>query len=789
MITSLDTYQENALKIIEQNDITFISGNKYSGKSHLLRYLIRNKWMEGKNILIVAGSTEQAVLIQKLLGIYDLSKYSLIFNNSDEFDKKNTAKIRSLVEEARIEISRHDINSINLIQQSILNRISEYYRNLNQSLIQGKSLSELLIISAFDTNSYTNIHFNQIFDSGKFDFSEIEFADLSKNVKTAFELNLGGENKNDAYFAKKSYVEKNPDKAWNHIADWLENSRIKILKSIELLGVFLNRQVNTIFETEWKELKQDLTLAETCMLDCKTFLIQYQDFEPKSSIFGIDKKTKALNDNYQLSKQKIIYDYKKLIQKLEGNQKIKDNFSIPDQQCDKIEQIKTNIEKIINNSQKFEDILYNSIQIEIKSINFRNIRNSNTEILQSELKSLFSLLNDGYAIKKWEDTAFSINKQLRYLESILEELNEIEGQRLNFFNNYKWNSFLWSLDEKSLYIIKKLNIYRPKNWLVFLKNWYIQNIILANQKKVITDIKPAFKEYENVCHKKEELARLKSAKIWQNKRDIYLNKIEDQKNSTLKKILNQADVNISEQELMESEDDFLHTVMPVIIVVQDVMEKNNRHLKDKFDCIVFANFGDYKDRAEKLIPEGFTGKMVFVSEEENITDNLKNALWSHSYQIGIQHAELKGNHQQGMIELIDMNNTERLYAARNLAFMLQSTNPNIKIFHLKNKIILSALDEVLNKVILKILENQGIKEMKIIDTPFHLLVDSILEVNNRQVLITQNHLIDYRSTENLDWQLFILSKIEKSGIRIINFNTTDIITEPVKSVKEFISRI
>lgn len=97
-----------------------------------------------------------------------------------------------------------------------------------------------------------------------------------------------------------------------------------------------------------------------------------------------------------------------------------------------------------------------------------------------------------------------------------------------------------------------------------------------------------------------------------------------------------------------------------------------------------------------------------------------------------------------MIELLDMNNTERLYAARNLAYMMQSTNMNLKIFHMKNKIIFSSLDDILNKVLFKLLENQGIKEMKIIDTPFHLLVDSILEINNKQVVITQNHLLNYK---------------------------------------------
>jgi hypothetical protein len=79
--------------------------------------------------------------------------------------------------------------------------------------------------------------------------------------------------------------------------------------------------------------------------------------------------------------------------------------------------------------------------------------------------------------------------------------------------------------------------------------------------------------------------------------------------------------------------------------------------------------------------------------------------------------------------------------------------------------------------------------MKIIDTPFHLLVDSILEINNKQVLLIQNHLINYKNAENLKWQLFVLEKVRKSGIRVINFNTTELLNESVKSIREFISGI
>jgi hypothetical protein len=296
-------------------------------------------------------------------------------------------------------------------------------------------------------------------------------------------------------------------------------------------------------------------------------------------------------------------------------------------------------------------------------------------------------------------------------------------------------------------------------------------------------------DFEKINARKEELTRLKCSKIWQNKREIYLSKTEDKKNNHINQILFQSGTGIDDHELIENEDDFLITFFPVIIVSQNVMEKYKNLLAAKTDIIFFANITDYKDKLELSIPEQFDGKMVFFTEDKEYEDHLKKVLWKLSYQKKLVHVELNGYHQQGMIELLDMNNTERLYAARNLAYMMQTSNNNIKLFHIKNKIIFSALDDVLNKIMVKLLESHGIKEMKIIDTPFHLLVDSILEINNKQVLLIQNHLINYKNAENLKWQLFVLEKVRKSGIRVINFNTTELLNESVKSIREFISGI
>lgn len=788
MIFNIDSYQKSALQVIENNDVSFISGQKSAGKSFLIRYIARKLWEEAKNCLIIVPDFETGELMYKHLAAFGIQKYSLFLNENPESLKSNASSINNLIKEEKIQISKTDIDKQILLFQNSKSRIENYYKVLNQTLIQGRSLNELLTISAFDSSSYTNIHFNQILNTDKFDFSETEFSEISNKIKIAFELSIKGENKTDSFFSKKSYIDTNPEKSWALIIQWLENSRIKVMKSIEWLSIFLNEQINSIFSNELTSVQEIITLAENCLLECKSFSIQFQDYQPKSQgIFGLDKLSKEKHDKYQLEKQKIVYEYKKIVTTLGTKEHLINEISFPDPDWDQIEIISTALEKIIENQESYETVLYNSIKKDLKSANFRNIRNEYTENLQHELKSLFSYLNDGYSVKKWEDTAFSFNKQLNYLESILEDFNDFEAQKTDFFKNYQWNTFLHGIDEKSAYLIKKFIIYRPKNWLIFLRNWYIQNLISKFRKNINFNVDLQFNDIKIHKQNKDEFTYLKYAKIWQNKREIYLNKTEDVKTEPLRKIISDKqlildDIGIAIKPLVAD-------ITPVMIITTDTFQKIKEKISETFDFMIFSNCDEIKDKMADLIPEKYTGKLAFFAENEDLLQSIKDILWKKNIQSHISQQALRGYHQQGMILLTDMNTTERLYAARNLSYLLQSTAPDLKIYQIKNKIIFSAFDEVLNKVLIKLLDNQGIKEMKIIDTPFHLLVDCILEVNTKQVLLIQNNLLNFRKTDNIFWQFFAMDKIRKSGIKIINFNTSSLLNDPVRTMKEFIRNI
>ena len=790
MYEILDTYQREGLEKIKNSPVLVLAGNRATGKSFLARYHIFQRWMEGKPTLVITKNLEEAKKLEKLLGVYDLTRYCNVIESPATLSPTAIAKIKTLYKEEKISISKKELDFYKLNETKIRNNISQHYSILNSKLIADKTLNDLIIINAFDKRSFENIYFNQILETEKFEFTEEEYRHLKANIKTAFEMKLNDESisADYFYFSKKAYAEQEAKKSWEKISGWIQETRIKTLKAIQYISGFFQEQTMLIFESTWEKMKALLQRIDQCMFDIERFSLKYSGFDPgRSSIFGLDKRHKKIKEEYDLALQKIQLEYNAIIKELNELPFIKNYFPLPPPGETDAQKIYENLDKITKSTPQFEMALKDNIKKQLKSINFRNLKNESLQKLQEELKELFEILNNGYVRQRWEDNAFSLSKLLDFLEKLLSSLNSIAGQKYVFYKNYNWNRFLYSIDEKSLYLISKLDIYNPKNWLIFFKNWYVQNLIQKYKLQLNGNIDEELKKLLHTYEQNFKLSILKTKKIWQNKREILLNKME-LKSGPVKRLLLQTQAGAEIQALMDENKDFLTTFLPVTIIPADKLSSTPEALTGLFDYVVYENASQYKKHFPALFPVNKSHNSLVIVDEQDDIPELKKVIINSKPGVHIAQHILQGYHQQGIINLLDMNYTERLYAARNIAHLLQSSNSDITIFNIKNIIIFSAMDNLLNQVFYKILSKYGIKKMRIIDTPFHLLVDNLLEVNNKQILITQNRLLNYKNTGDVVRQLKSLQKISKGGLKIVDFDIRLLLEQPVKNMMNFISK-
>ncbi len=782
MVYTLDKYQEVGFGKMLDPGLYVLQGRSSSGKSYLIRNILNKRWAQGKSTLVVTNSVEDAKLIQRQLREFQLGRYSLVIddvngNTSEVFDR-----IEKLNQEEKISVSKKEIDVNNLLFNHHNEKLKNYYNKLNKKILFDNSLNKIAIINGFEASSYSNIHFNQLFSTQIFEFSEEEYTHLLKNVKIAYQFFTNGNNKTDKYFKEDVYSKNSPEEVWEDILEWLVKSKESVIKVIEQISSFLQEQSSKNFVINWSKIRESQSIIDKSLLDIDKIRIQYKDVEvKKSTFFNFSKAAKENNDKFELEKKQVILDYKQVIRALNKIESIKNNYPLPNEDLEELEKIYTNFQSIKSELKNYKNTINEAILKELKSMNFRNVENEVLTKIQIKLDNLFKYLNDGYAKKVWEDNAFSINKQLNYLENILDDLNNLESQKLAFFNNFKWNNFLLSIDEKSKYFIEKLNIYKPDDWQVFLRNWFVQNLILNNKIQLNENIDDSLQllvEANDTINRSEVN---KSIRIWQNKREIFWN--QDKRIREYYSNYKSEGEDIKWGTIIKY-DELMSEYFPVVLMPRETYKK----YKDKlnFELVIFENLQYYVPVLPELLPKNAETNLIFSIVESEDVQSINKALVVNNYNKPTTEIELKGYHQQGMMSLLDMNYNERLYAARNIAHLLESANKNIKIFHYNTLIIFSTLDDILNKVLYKLLNKYGLKEKKIIDTPFHLIVDNILEVNTKQILITQNNLLNYSSIDNILWQLYAINKIKKSGIKVVNFNTSVLFDDAIGSIKEFV---
>ena len=59
MIHTLDIYQQEALSKIKKSNLILLQGNRYSGKSYLIRYYLNELWSSGQMSIVVVPDKEQ----------------------------------------------------------------------------------------------------------------------------------------------------------------------------------------------------------------------------------------------------------------------------------------------------------------------------------------------------------------------------------------------------------------------------------------------------------------------------------------------------------------------------------------------------------------------------------------------------------------------------------------------------------------------------------------------------------------------------------------------------------
>jgi hypothetical protein len=776
----LDSFQRDAVNIFTEKGFLFLHGKKDSGKTYLLRHLINNAVLVGKRIIIVCESDQELHNFKRMMNASKLNGQVMVFDASEGPRPENFERLSVLLKEKIKDTDQVHTGGIDIELDFLREKILRYFASLNENILFDKSWHELVVLQAFDKHSRAVLFYNHILQPKAFKFTQKEYDSLLDSVVKGFDFYERQTAMTDDRFSVMVFDIDDAEKAWQIIDNWVNSARKRTLKTISSINHYLQKYGSMQRQKFIETTKSYKLSLEQYSLELKQINEVY-DIElsrnSQGSIFNVrSSRIKQIREriNEILKHLNVLAD--------DWNEMGSDLLSAPAiKHFSSSENLPLIIERISSWLDYFEHIrpdMMMFVRQKIDAININHTEEGEILKLEQEINNLYAWLNTESVLNHhFESTAFSLSTILNQLENIIVELNNYRVNPASFKLFYNWNVFYFRLDQQHRNLIDKLLIIQPVDWIAFFRNWYVQNILDLKAMLYQEDIDVHLHNYRELLISGGEAVQ----KNFLTKQQLSAQNILSENSSgrsKLRKYLSGKEQFPAWQELFDGYNDLISMVYPVMLTTFDSVPL----LKDQsWDMAIFKLQHWDKQYVDSIT--AFINKQVHVVVSARFEES-EEKIQAHFPENPPAMHKLSGNHLQSIIPLEDMNHTERLHGARNLAHIIQDINPEISIFHLEQYIIFSCLSNPLNAVLLQLLDQRGVKKMRVLESPFHLLVENLLEVNSPRFILTQDSLLS-SNMESLDWQLFAIDRLKKAGLQIVDFKTRQLLSNPLQLMIKF----
>lgn len=667
------------------------------------------KLSQGKKCVIVVSDED-----------YDKVKNYFRAMNFPIFEFRGIKELAFTEEALQANISSSDELEFDLIYKSI----AAYYKGLYNPNINGKSLFQII------NRESPYIIQKEIDAEGLFEFSDGEYADLLDQVTRASRL----------YDHEYSNV--------NKTQKGFTLNQIVLPKDLaieDLLSVYTD-DYNTIYELRGRYLKAlseekkglrdnskiKYDLLEEQLINLKLifhkFTTQYgSEKVEKPSIFSFDKFLKERYEAWLTAKAMTEASIVKF-------NSYNYDFTLS-AEVNSLEDLTYMVGLLESKYQNWWDESEKEIAETIKRINHINEFNPN-------FLSLYKALIDeikGFNERKVYSLIFECNarstlKQVEFLDQVISYLSsEIKDlERIPRYNN--WLHFVENSTQAFQKLLKQIVAFDKEEWV---------EIFCYNYEKSLIETKKAAYVYFN----KAKLER-------------YWNIYTKLNTSLIEQLTLDYNLGIQKcQEIIKTENTRLYKQWQKSKVI------STPEFKDIHDPYQYIN--------SMLVPVsdvakiGSSEKTVFLIGENNYATKFDFQFLADSNLDKRDTSKLNYLHKFYEEKIDDINITERIRSAKQLALSLLDLNENIRIFQSSFSNIICIDDGYIANCVLKAWQNSGIKEFRVGHDLENGLIESIIMTDRPQFLIFSNGLLSNEKIEYLPWQLQVIHAYQTAGFNLL----------------------
>ena len=758
------------ISLANRSNFNLFSIEDKISRSGLIQNILCENLINKKTSIVLVPNLEQAQYIKQCLASANLDQLCMIINDNKAIGDRDLATLRSNAKRVtdNKKIIEYEILKANADKAT--DDLKNSYELLNKKIFGDRSWR---VLSA--QKEYFQYHKEVNLVKRKIDLNQIEFTQ-----KEYWNIRGRIEEASNTYVNKFSILQKIDGlKPSLYEDDHLNDKLIKLEKLVNkgnnLLLSFgdLIEQISQEFKNHGLEEFEQLSAMNAAVIHS---LNEYEKRnETKVSDLGFQHKLKNVfakkvtaNDINSL-RQQIRFLYGEFSE----SQFFNLNMEAPDfdeLNIISIKDITALADTVLSN---WQTSLESYKQIKLKQMSPLNSEYHELNNLDKALSAFLTEINNAEILdKRVEDNTFSLYKKIDLLEATLDQLNTGFSILAENEDYIEWKRMLAYCKTGTKSIIQALVGLPLNHWTRIFDQIFIGDLLDRNLSPKLPKNELQLKHIDEVgkkCRALSNDAIICKWNIRKNEQLDLLKKENKQLHTTIVK--KNSPIELSWPNLVTQSPDTICALFPIIIVTEASASKIKPLYYKWSECISF-DWSGLQDPGLLQI-KGFSLRQT-VLEANDISETLVRRLKSYFNTNHIEAKALIGDNLGPVSQpLHQMQNADKLRAAKVMTKQVLGINPNVRLFYLKNTSLISSLSDKDNSRLVESLSQYGMKEVGQIYKLDETMLDMFVDTSKKLILLTEDGLINTSDIENFDWQYQTLKNLKTLGCNVINMWTAD----------------
>lgn len=730
----------------------------------------------GKTSLVIIPEGTDPDIISKLLANFKLSNLCLSISNNEAINAKELARLKILAKdtEEKGKPKQYEISKSQAFKS--FNELRSSHALLNKEIIGQRSWKSLSLQSQFFQYPEAVDQLKQKLKHIPFQFDASEYWKIRGRIEEAAKsYNIAFDTlENIDCLNPKLYQSQDHTKTIKKIMQLIT----KCENSLYNINAFTKKYGDAFHERGLEELERVIKKLDFLERIHNSYQVRY------------DEKLVALSGNFQdkfigmfsdahKEKQADVLTLRKaaedLIQEFNNSQLYHIELTEYNPKALDSEQIEHIIDSAKHCISNWRHNILSHQNDSLKQINVLNSDYPGLKKLDTEIEMLIASINErDLLLNKIENNSLSLLKKQELLTTTIQNLKHAQWLLQENSNYIQWKTILLFLPEPIIKIINALKINPINTWAQIFDEFYHTHMLEVNYSPSMPSQVNSGQIFLHDLTNFRSEALKKISNIWSKKRNQNIEDLKATDKKTFVELFKKnAILNISWMSLVQSNAKMVKSFFPIITIPAHLLPTLSMNPID-FDNTIILNdvvINETQIQALKKVSRRFTA----ISEDAQIVTNTENLRKLSNSNI-VQCHIIDSEYCSYPVPLRMLGMSEKIAAIRSLSRDILNLHPSPRIFHLMDTTIISTVSNEHNKLILELLKENGIKEVRPKQNDMgNCLMDALIDDKKRITMIVEEGLVNPAIVEDYEWQSLKLTEWRDLGIDVLNLWSQDFV--------------